>query len=81
MNEWGGFEVWGPPAIVLGLGVVIGCIVALRSRGEASQGDPRQAEREALRARKQSLLEEIRGLEAERGAPQRDRSEEASSMR
>lgn len=67
MNEWGGFDVWGPPAIVLGIGVVIGVVVALRSRAEADAGDPRQADREALRARKQSLLEEIRGLDAERG--------------
>ena len=67
MNEWGGFETWGPPAVVLGLGVIIGVVVALRSRGEAVDGDPRQAERESLVARKQSLIEQIRGLDAERG--------------
>ena len=67
MNEWGGFETWGPPAVVLGLGVIIGLVVAFRSREDAPGTDPWQAEREALLARKQTLLEQIRGLDAERG--------------
>ncbi len=66
MDPSGGWETWGPPAVVLGVGVIIGLVVALRSRGEAPV-DARAGARESLLAKKQTLLEEIRALEADRG--------------
>lgn len=66
MDAWGDWETWGPPAVVLVLGVIIGIVVALRARGEAPVDD-KLAARESLLARKQTLLEQIRGLEGDRG--------------
>jgi tetratricopeptide (TPR) repeat protein len=62
----GGWDVWGPPTVVLVLGIVIGVIIAMRSRGES--GTPADAgRRDGLLARKDTLMEQIRGLDAERG--------------
>ena len=62
----GGWDIWGPPIVVLLLGIIIGAVIALQARGEA--GTPTDAgRREALLARKDSLVEQIRGLDAERG--------------
>ncbi len=58
------WDVWGPPIIVLLLGVVAGLVVALRARGAAvpvASGD-----RAALLARKEMLLEQIRAMEADK---------------
>ncbi len=57
-------ETWGPPFVVLLLGLAGGAFVVMRSRGSAPHASPRQ---EDLLARKEALVEELRGLQAERG--------------
>lgn len=64
------WNTWGPPLAVLGAGVIVGLVVAFRSRGGSAQeraADAGQSEREALRARKTSLIEQIRVLDADMG--------------
>lgn len=57
-------ETWGPPLVVLMLGLGGGAFVVLRTRGSAPHASPRE---EDLLARKVALVEELRGLQAERG--------------
>ena len=57
------WDTWGPPLVVLGVGLGVGLVLALRSRGDATAQDGR----EALAARKELLVEELRELEADRG--------------
>lgn len=58
------WSVWGPPLVVLLLGLVVGLVVALRARrggmGVAA------GEEAALLARKEMLLEQVRSMEADR---------------
>lgn len=63
----GGFDVWGPPLLVLVVGLIGGLLWAflLRNKGEGAQRE-QQAQREALIAEKESLLEQLRSLEADR---------------
>lgn len=56
-------EVWGPPVAVLVVGLLAGAILVWRARGEARG---RITRREDLAARKLALVEELRGLQAER---------------
>lgn len=56
-------EVWGPPLAVLVVGLLAGAVVVWRARGEARG---RITRREDLAARKLALVEELRGLQAER---------------
>lgn len=56
-------EVWGPPVAVLVVGLLAGAVVVWRARGEARG---RITRREDLAARKLALVEELRGLQAER---------------
>jgi len=60
------WNTWGPPLLVLLLGVIVGLVVAMRTRPGASHA--RAADREALLARKEGLLEQLRALEADRGS-------------
>lgn len=60
------WNTWGPPLLVLLLGVIVGLVVAMRARPGGSVA--RAADREALLARKEGLLEQLRALEADRGA-------------
>ena len=66
MGEPSAFDwsVWGPPLVVLLLGLVAGLVVALRARrggmGVAA------GEEAALLARKEMLLEQVRSMEADR---------------
>jgi hypothetical protein len=62
----GGWDVWGPPTVVLVLGIIIGVIIAMRARGE-SRTPADAGRRDGLLARKDTLMEQIRGLDAERG--------------
>ena len=55
------WDVWGAPLAVLGLGTIVGLILAVRSRGEGS-GSPAD---EAW-ARKESLMDQLRSLRADR---------------
>lgn len=58
------WAVWGPPLVVLLLGLVAGLVVALRARRggmEVAAG-----EEAALVARKEMLLEQVRAMEADR---------------
>lgn len=57
-------ETWGPPFVVLVLGLVGGGLVVAFSRGTGRKVSSRE---EDLLARKQALIEELRGLQAERG--------------
>lgn len=62
------WEVWGPPTVVAGLGLAAGLVLALRARRGGVGGATRGGlTREDLLTRKQALLEQLRGLEAERG--------------
>lgn len=58
------WSVWGPPLVVLLLGLVAGLLVALRSRTGGIQ--VAEGERAALLARKQMLVEQVRAMEADR---------------
>lgn len=61
------WEVWGPPLIVVGTGLVAGLFVAFRSAGGGVAAPAAGSQRvEDLLARKQALLEQLRGLDAER---------------
>ncbi len=53
------WDVWGPPVIVLLLGLIGGLIIALRLKS----GAPRADDREALLAHKQALMERLRNLD------------------
>lgn len=60
------WHTWGPPLIVLGVGLAVGLGFALsrpRAGAPASAPDPR----EALLARKEQLVEAVRELDADRG--------------
>lgn len=64
------WNTWGPPLAVLGAGVVVGLVVAFRSRSGSAQeraAEAGQSAREALLARKTSLIEQIRALDADMG--------------
>lgn len=62
------WDVWGPPTVVAGLGLAAGLILALRARKGGTGGATRGGlTREDLATRRQALLEQLRGLEAERG--------------
>jgi tetratricopeptide (TPR) repeat protein len=56
------WEVWGPPLAVLGVGLIVGMVLTWRSRGRVR----RDAVAE-FRARKDSLVDQLRSLEADRG--------------
>lgn len=61
------WEVWGPPIVVAAVGLVAGVILALRARtGTLAHGPANGLTRDDLVARKESLVEQLRGLEAER---------------
>lgn len=61
------WSTWGPPLVVLLVGLVVGLALALAARGQgAAGGVERRARAEALRARKESLVEQIRALEGDR---------------
>ncbi|MBL8619499.1 MAG: hypothetical protein JNM72_28060 [Deltaproteobacteria bacterium] len=61
------WSTWGPPIVVLLLGLIVGLVIALLSRGRAAPGSLERADQvEALRARRDSLLEQLRLLEADR---------------
>ncbi|MCK6506107.1 hypothetical protein L6R53_22465 [Myxococcota bacterium] len=62
------WEVWGPPTVVAGIGLAAGLVVALRARKGGAGGATRGGlTREDLLTRKLALVEQLRGLEAERG--------------
>jgi len=63
------WEVWGPPVVVLLVALVVGLIFALRAQAkgaDARAAEDRAGDREALAARKASLVEQLRLLEADR---------------
>ena len=61
------WSTWGPPLVVLLVGLVVGLGLALVARGQAAPGSVElRARREALLAKKDSLIEQIRLLEADR---------------
>ena len=60
------WQTWGPPLVVLSLGVAIGLGLALSAGGKRAVDDDRLARLEDLRAQKASLLDQIRGLDADR---------------
>jgi cytochrome c-type biogenesis protein CcmH/NrfG len=55
------WSVWGAPIAVLSVGIIVGLVLTLRSKGEA-RGDP-AAE---ARAKKDSLVDQLRALRADR---------------
>ncbi len=60
------WDVWGPPLVVVLTGLVAGFIVALRARPRDEAGAVSGLSIEDLLARKQSLVEQLRSLEADR---------------
>ncbi len=60
------WNTWGPPLVVLTLGVATGLGLALGAGGQRASGDAVQARREDLVAKKGQLLEQLRLLEADR---------------
>ncbi|RME28068.1 MAG: hypothetical protein D6798_03240 [Deltaproteobacteria bacterium] len=61
------WDVWGPPLVVVLTGLVAGLLVALRSRPrDAAPGPSGGLSVEDLLARKESLVEQLRSLEADR---------------
>ncbi len=67
-NELFDWNVWAAPVFVLGFTLLLGVIMALRSwRGAPVSDGSQQAAEEALLARKEALLEQIRMLDADRG--------------
>ena len=63
------WEVWGPPVVVLLVALVVGLIFALRAQAkgaDARAAEDRAGDRDALAARKASLVEQLRLLEADR---------------
>ena len=63
------WETWGPPIVVLGVGLVIGAVMALRARSSGGEQATvaHAAQEESLLARKLQLLKQIRELEADVG--------------
>ena len=60
------WQTWGPPLVVLSLGVAVGLGLALSAGGKRAVGDDRLARIEDLGAKKAALLEQIRTLDADR---------------
>lgn len=62
------WEVWGPPFVVVALGLVAGLVLVMRGRRGAPTGAAAGAAltRDDLLTRKDALVDELRGLEAER---------------
>lgn len=72
MTEVFDWSTVAAPVFVLGFSLLLGLIMAVRGWGtgspaEAARAAARQADHEALLARKEALLERIRELDAERG--------------
>lgn len=60
------WQTWGPPLVVLSLGVAVGLGLAFTAGGRRAVDDARVARLEDLRAQKAALLEQIRSLDADR---------------
>jgi len=60
------WQTWGPPLVVLSLGVAVGLGLALTAGGKRQADDDRLARLEDLQAKKAALLEQIRTLDADR---------------
>ena len=60
------WQTWGPPLVVLSLGVAVGLGLALSAGGKRAVDDDRLARLEDLEAKKASLLDQIRMLDADR---------------
>ena len=60
------WQIWGPPLVVLSIGIAVGLGLALTAGGQRAIEDHRLARREDLAAEKASLLEQIRSLDADR---------------
>jgi tetratricopeptide (TPR) repeat protein len=59
------WELWGPPLVALGVGLIGGAVVVLRARGGHS-GLAEQAAAEDLQAKKAQLIEQLKQLDADR---------------
>lgn len=60
------WQTWGPPLVVLSIGIAVGLGLALISGGQRAVEDDRLARREELTAQKATLLDQIRSLDADR---------------
>ena len=60
------WQTWGPPLVVLSIGIAVGLGLALTAGGQRAIEDDRTARREDLTAEKATLLEQIRSLDADR---------------
>ncbi len=60
------WQTWGPPLVVLSLGVAVGLGLALSAGGKRAADDERLARIEDLEAKKAALMEQIRTLDADR---------------
>ncbi len=60
------WQTWGPPLVVLSLGVAVGLGLALSAGGRRAVDDERLALLEDLEARRMALMEQIRALGADR---------------
>jgi hypothetical protein len=60
------WQTWGPPLVVLSLGVAVGLALALSAGGKRALDDDRLALLEDLSAKKSALLDQIRSLDADR---------------